>query len=254
MILRRLTKHVKDQNWFAVALDFVIVVVGILIAFQITNWSASRQDNLIYQQARTRVIEEARVNFERAQVLTVRVRDYEDLARGVIEDFETCRPDKDAETRLLRAMQTLRFYLGIEVRADAITQMLTSDAFLDNISSEDRTTLSVYARRLDRLVENDRFNANFQLTRQTLQDNRVFKRTLNMNPGDSLSGIQLNVSYEEACRDETFSTFLFDRLEHGTYVTAQVNNFANASREVLIGLGENLGETLPETPAQDTTL
>jgi hypothetical protein len=42
MILRRLTKHVKDQNWFAVALDFVIVVLGILIAFQITNWSEGR--------------------------------------------------------------------------------------------------------------------------------------------------------------------------------------------------------------------
>jgi hypothetical protein len=39
MILRRLTKHVKGQNWFAVGLDFVIVVVGILIAFQITNWA-----------------------------------------------------------------------------------------------------------------------------------------------------------------------------------------------------------------------
>ena len=44
MILRRITQHVKDQNWFAVALDFVIVVVGILIAFQITNWSETRRD------------------------------------------------------------------------------------------------------------------------------------------------------------------------------------------------------------------
>lgn len=26
MILRRLTRHVKDQNWFAEGLDFVIVV------------------------------------------------------------------------------------------------------------------------------------------------------------------------------------------------------------------------------------
>jgi hypothetical protein len=45
MILRRLTKHVKDQNWFAVVLDFIIVVVGILIAFQITNWAAGRADD-----------------------------------------------------------------------------------------------------------------------------------------------------------------------------------------------------------------
>ena len=26
MILRRITEHVRDQNWFAVALDFVMVV------------------------------------------------------------------------------------------------------------------------------------------------------------------------------------------------------------------------------------
>jgi len=42
MILRRLTQHIKDQNWFAVALDFFIVVAGILIAFQITNWNEGR--------------------------------------------------------------------------------------------------------------------------------------------------------------------------------------------------------------------
>ncbi|MEQ9315075.1 MAG: hypothetical protein RLN72_04430 [Henriciella sp.] len=43
MILRRLTQHVKDQNWFAVALDFVIVVAGVLIALQVSNWNEDRQ-------------------------------------------------------------------------------------------------------------------------------------------------------------------------------------------------------------------
>lgn len=42
MLLRSLTKHVRDQNWFAVGLDFFIVVAGILIAFQIANWSEAR--------------------------------------------------------------------------------------------------------------------------------------------------------------------------------------------------------------------
>ena len=46
MLLRSITKHVKDQNWFAVSLDFFIVVFGILIAFQITNWSDSRSDRI----------------------------------------------------------------------------------------------------------------------------------------------------------------------------------------------------------------
>ena len=44
MLLRSITKHVKDQNWFAVGLDFFIVVAGILIAFQITNWNEGQSD------------------------------------------------------------------------------------------------------------------------------------------------------------------------------------------------------------------
>jgi len=46
MRLRSLTKHIREQNWFAVLLDFFIVVAGILIAFQITNWNEARQDRL----------------------------------------------------------------------------------------------------------------------------------------------------------------------------------------------------------------
>jgi len=44
MISRRIIEHVKAQNWFAVGIDFVIVVVGILLAFQITEWADARSD------------------------------------------------------------------------------------------------------------------------------------------------------------------------------------------------------------------
>lgn len=42
MILRRLTQHVKAQNWFAVALDFLIVVIGVFVAMQVSNWNSAR--------------------------------------------------------------------------------------------------------------------------------------------------------------------------------------------------------------------
>ncbi len=44
MILRRITEHVKTQNWFAVALDFVIVVAGVFIGIQVANWNQARAD------------------------------------------------------------------------------------------------------------------------------------------------------------------------------------------------------------------
>lgn len=44
MLLRRVTKHVKDQNWFAVGVDFVIVVIGVFIGIQVANWNTARID------------------------------------------------------------------------------------------------------------------------------------------------------------------------------------------------------------------
>lgn len=58
MILRRITEHIKAQNWFAVGLDFVIVVVGVLIAFQITTWGEIRRDIREEQELKARLVVE----------------------------------------------------------------------------------------------------------------------------------------------------------------------------------------------------
>lgn len=46
MLLRSVTKHVKDQNWTAVFIDFFIVVVGVFIGIQVANWNESRTDKI----------------------------------------------------------------------------------------------------------------------------------------------------------------------------------------------------------------
>ena len=44
MLLRRVTKHIKTQNWFAVFVDFVIVVVGVFVGLQVQDWNDSRKE------------------------------------------------------------------------------------------------------------------------------------------------------------------------------------------------------------------
>jgi len=67
MILRRVTKHVREQNWLAVALDFLIVVSGILIAFQITSWAEAGQDRRDERRYLAELFRDAGVNVTRAQ-------------------------------------------------------------------------------------------------------------------------------------------------------------------------------------------
>lgn len=44
MLLHRLKKHIREQNWFAVGLDFIVVVAGIFIGLQVNNWNEDRKD------------------------------------------------------------------------------------------------------------------------------------------------------------------------------------------------------------------
>lgn len=45
MLLRRLIKNISEQNWFVVWLDVSVVMVGIFLGMQVTNWNEGRKDN-----------------------------------------------------------------------------------------------------------------------------------------------------------------------------------------------------------------
>ena len=42
MILDRLSRAFRQQNWFAVAIETLIVIVGVVVGFQITAWGNER--------------------------------------------------------------------------------------------------------------------------------------------------------------------------------------------------------------------
>ena len=44
MLLRRILAHVRAENWFAVVIDLVVVVVGLFIGLQVDTWWGNRQD------------------------------------------------------------------------------------------------------------------------------------------------------------------------------------------------------------------
>ena len=44
MLLRRIKHHVVNENWFAVFVDFVIVVVGVYVGIEVSNWNETRQE------------------------------------------------------------------------------------------------------------------------------------------------------------------------------------------------------------------
>jgi len=42
MLLRRVREHVTAHNWLAVSVDLIIVVLGVFLGIQLSNWNAER--------------------------------------------------------------------------------------------------------------------------------------------------------------------------------------------------------------------
>jgi Family of unknown function (DUF6090) len=45
MLLRRLAHNLKEQNWTAIWIEFVLLVVGVFLGIQVANWNATQQDH-----------------------------------------------------------------------------------------------------------------------------------------------------------------------------------------------------------------
>jgi hypothetical protein len=46
MILRRLSQSLKEQNWTAIWIEFVLLVVGVFLGIQVANWNEERTQRL----------------------------------------------------------------------------------------------------------------------------------------------------------------------------------------------------------------
>lgn len=79
MVIRRIREHGAEHNWFAVGVDLAIVVVGVLIATQVSNWNEARLEAEQGLSYRARLVDELDFNTRqhRAQeAYYIQVRDH----------------------------------------------------------------------------------------------------------------------------------------------------------------------------------
>ena len=79
MVIRSIREHVAAHNWFAVAIDLAIVVLGVLIATQVSNWNESRLEAEQGRSYRARLIDELDFNTRQhraQQAYYIKARDH----------------------------------------------------------------------------------------------------------------------------------------------------------------------------------
>ena len=63
-MLRRLNENMKQQNWAAIGIELVILVLGVFIGMQVSNWNEEREARNDYLLAIERYRAEIVANIE----------------------------------------------------------------------------------------------------------------------------------------------------------------------------------------------
>ena len=155
MILRRLIKHVQEQNWTAIAIDFVILVIGVFVGIQVSNWNEERlerQREIFYLVA-------LKEDFGAITTeLRADIASYENIAGSMTLLLEQSRlPKPDASLEELNAAAALLVRMeGTPIVSDTYDNLTGSGDLAIIESQEVKNALSSFIGKADviRLVAN----------------------------------------------------------------------------------------------------
>jgi len=136
MLLRRVIAHLRRQEWTAIAIDFVIVVLGVFVGIQVSNWNAARIERAKEREFVVRLHEDI------VESIAGQTRDLDFLAQQlsdqavILASLDTCAVAPGNAEAFQRGVQTLgyinppRFYRRTidEMAAAGETDIIQNEA------------------------------------------------------------------------------------------------------------------------------
>lgn len=148
MLLRRVMKHVNAQNWFAVGVDFVIVVVGVYIGIEVANWNDVRNNKIGLVASLERLDKEVSQNIDIIEkVLIVFEEGREDLELSS-DALSNCSFSPDVEAALERSLWGLTSDVQPNFTIVALAELAGHFRYQDLLSQQFQDDFGLYAGRL----------------------------------------------------------------------------------------------------------
>ena len=127
MVVRRFREHVADHNWFAVAVDVGIVVLGVFLGTQVSNWNEERLDDRRAAEYRRRLISELDFDARQYALQDAYYRQAKDYGLQALADLDGSEPltDRDFVIAAYQLTQTNSTRAKTGVYAEMATNGLT---------------------------------------------------------------------------------------------------------------------------------
>lgn len=116
MIMRNLARSLKDQNWTAIAIEFVLLILGVFLGIQVANWNTERltRNNAAIFTERLRA--DLREEAWRYRFLLAYYQDVRDATEAAADALSGKKPLSN-EAFLINAYRATQYKQGASRRA-----------------------------------------------------------------------------------------------------------------------------------------
>lgn len=116
MILRRLSQSLKEQNWTAIGIEFILLVGGVFLGIQVSNWNAARVEQLRADELFGRLSDDLESEKNNVEALRDYYKTSSVYANVALRGFEA--PDSvDSESFVIGAYQASQWQAPISSRS-----------------------------------------------------------------------------------------------------------------------------------------
>lgn len=81
---RRWGGKAREQNWFAIAIDFVIVVLGVFLGIQAANWNESRKERVEERRYYAQILDDLRADQQTLQFALRKAAEFDAAAEETL--------------------------------------------------------------------------------------------------------------------------------------------------------------------------
>lgn len=148
MLLRRVMKHVNAHNWFAVGVDFVIVVVGVVIGIEVANWNDVRNNKAGLVASLQRLDKEVSQNIDIIEKVLINFEEGREDLELSSDALNNCAFSPDAEAALERSLWDLTHDVQPNFTTIALDELAGQVRYQDLLSQQFQDDFGLYAGRL----------------------------------------------------------------------------------------------------------
>lgn len=130
MILRRVIRHVRKQEWTAIFIDFVIVVVGVYLGIEVGNWNDARDARADYRGALARLAVEIDTNLATLDSIEPAILRSLQRASDALDVLQSCE-ESEANRQIVNAgLAEIRGTSGLHLRRTALEDLTANPRLL----------------------------------------------------------------------------------------------------------------------------